>query len=191
MLKTRRRLLQALAAVPLLPAAAVAQGPALALTPACDHGDAPTKAQTEGPYFTPGTPLKRDFAADAPGGKRLTIGGFVFDTACTPMAGALVELWHADDQGRYDNQGFRLRGHQLADGEGRWWFDTIVPALYPGRARHYHLKVQRPGGALLTTQLYFPGEAANDRDRIFDPALLLELQDLSGMHFGRYDFVVA
>jgi protocatechuate 3,4-dioxygenase beta subunit len=189
--RSRRSLLHALLALPLLPAAAAAQTAPLALTPACHDGDAPTKAQTEGPYFTPDTPLKRDFAADAPGGERLTIGGLVLDTACTPIDGALVELWHADERGRYDTQGYRLRGHQYADGEGRWWFDTIVPALYPGRTRHYHLKVQRPGGRVLTTQLYFPDEAANARDRIFDAALLLDLRDMAGMRFGRYDFVVA
>jgi protocatechuate 3,4-dioxygenase beta subunit len=186
----RRRILQGLALLPLMPAAAWAGTP-LGLTPACDDGDGPTPAQTEGPYFTPGTPLKRDFAADAPDGERLTIGGFVLDAACAPVAGALLELWHADEQGRYDTSGYRLRGHQFADGQGRWWFDTIVPAVYPGRTRHYHLKVQRPGGRVLTTQLYFPGEAANARDRIFDPSLVLELGRMADMRFGRYDFVVA
>ena len=62
--------------------------------------------------------------------------------------------------------------------------------LYPGRTRHYHLKVQRPGGDVLTTQLYFPGEPENDRDRIFDSALLLDIAVAGDGKFGRYDFVV-
>ncbi len=44
---------------------------------------------------------------------------------------------------------------------------------------------------MLTTQLYFPGEPDNDRDLIFDPALLLDIAAASDGKFGRYDFVVA
>jgi protocatechuate 3,4-dioxygenase beta subunit len=40
--------------------------------------------------------------------------------------------------------------------EGRYRFRTILPALYPGRTRHYHFKVQAPEQPVLTTQLYFP-----------------------------------
>ena len=102
-----------------------------------------------------------------------------------------MELWHADEAGAYDKSGFKLRGHQFTDAEGRWWFDTIVPGLYPGRTRHFHLKVQKPGGAILTTQLYFPDEPGNDEDRIFNSALLLDIAKSSEGKFGRYDFVVA
>lgn len=163
----------------------------LPLTPACTDGDDLTKQQTEGPYFTPESPEKRNLASDAPGGDPLTIAGFVLTADCRPAANALVELWHADQTGAYDNNGFKLRGHQFTDKEGRWWFNTIVPGLYPGRTRHYHLKVQRPGGEVLTTQLYFPGEVGNERDRIFDAALLLDIAATSDGKFGRYDFVVA
>lgn len=162
----------------------------LSLTPAC--GDAePTPRQTEGPFFTPDTPLKRDFAADAPGGQKITVAGYVLTQDCQPVPEALVELWHADDDGEYDNNGFRLRGHQFTDDQGRWWFETIVPGLYPGRTRHFHVKVQRPGGDVLTTQLYFPGEPGNDRDGIFDPALLLDIAQAPDGGYARFDFVVA
>jgi len=163
----------------------------LLLTPSCADDDDLTRSQTEGPYFTPSSPEKRNFARDAPGGERMTIAGFVLAADCSPVKRALVELWHADQTGTYDNAGFKLRGHQFSDAAGRWWFDTIVPGLYPGRTRHYHLKVQRPGGRVLTTQLYFPVEPGNDRDRIFDPALLLDISPARDGKFGRYDFVVA
>ncbi len=128
---------------------------------------------------------------DAPGGERITIAGFVLTQDCSPVEKALVELWHCDQIGTYDNSGFKLRGHQFTDAEGRWWFDTIIPGLYPGRTRHYHLKVQRPGGPVLTTQLYFPGEPGNDQDFIFNSALMLDIAVASDGKFGRYDFVVA
>jgi hypothetical protein len=51
--------------------------------------------------------------------------------------------------------------------------------------------VQRPGGDVLTTQLYFPGEPQNDRDFIFNSALLLDIAAAGDGKFGRYDFVVA
>src|SRR6185369_13026926 len=142
---------------------------------ACMDDNDVTPSQTEGPYFTLNSPEKRDFASDSPGGERMTIAGYVLTQNCNPVGRALVELWHADLTGTYDNSGFKLRGHQFTDAEGRWWFDTIVPGLYPGRTRHYHLKAQRLGGSLLTTQLYFPGEPANDRDGLFDPVLLLDI----------------
>lgn len=188
---TRRHFLTTFLALPAFAPHALAQDdpPArLELTPSCGE---PTPRQTEGPYFTPNTPLKRDFAADAPEGQRITVAGYVQTQDCKPVPEALVELWHADDEGEYDNEGFRLRGHQFTDSQGRWWFDTIVPGIYSGRTRHYHVKVQRPGGEVLTTQLYFPGEPRNDRDGIFDPALLLDIAEAPDGAYARFDFVVA
>jgi protocatechuate 3,4-dioxygenase beta subunit len=193
---SRRDILAGLLAAPAAGLAARAEAPRLPATPACaDADDAPTPAQTpaqtEGPYFTPRTPEKRDFAADAPDGRRITLGGYVLGTDCAPRPGALIELWHCDAAGVYDNAGYRLRGHVFADDAGRWWVETIVPGLYPGRTRHYHLKVKPPGGAILTTQLYFPGEPGNARDRIFDDRLLLTLGEDGGRATGRFDFVLA
>lgn len=191
---TRRHVLSGFAAAPLvLPRLGHAAGvpTQLSLTPACADDDDLTPSQTEGPYFTPDSPEKRDFAADAPNGQRMMTAGYVLTENCQPVAKALVELWHADETGAYDNDGYKLRGHQFTDAEGRWWFATIVPGLYPGRTRHYHLKVQRPGGRVLTTQLYFPGDPGNERDRIFNSALLLDVTATGTGKFGRYDFVVA
>ncbi len=192
---SRRQILTLLLAGPIglapLPGRAAGTAAAeLAPTPACADAAEPTRAQTEGPYFTPRSPLKRDFAADSPGGTRITVAGFVLDTACRPQPAALVELWHADADGRYDNDGFRLRGHQFTDPDGRWAFDTIVPGRYSRRTPHFHVKVQRRGGPVLTTQLYFPGEPGNTRDRMFDERLLLAVSEVGGGRIGRFDFVV-
>ena len=91
-------------------------------------------------------------------GRRLALEGFVVTRSCRPVFGALLDFWHADAIGEYDNKGFRLRGHQFADALGRYRLSTILPGLYPGRTRHVHVKVRMPSGRLLTTQLYFPGE---------------------------------
>ena len=179
-------------ASPLLAARAHAQGlpEGLVPTPSCADDDEVTPAQTEGPYFSANSPLRNDFTEDGRG-EQLLIGGTVVDTACKPISGAMLELWHADAEGNYDNQGYRYRGHSFSDDQGRWWFDTIVPGLYPGRTRHYHIKLQRPGGAPLTTQLYFPEEPQNGQDRIFDRSLLLRLSGGEGERYGLFDFVLA
>ena len=162
----------------------------LPLTPACMDGDEPTASQTEGPYFTPNSPERTNFVIDGIEGPHLTLTGFALDRQCRPIPHALLDLWHCDAAGRYDNQGYRLRGHQFADTQGRFAFETIVPAIYPGRTRHYHLKVQAPGGDVLT-QLYFPGEPGNEHDRIFDATLLMDLTPADDRQIGRYDFVLA
>jgi protocatechuate 3,4-dioxygenase beta subunit len=102
----------------------------------------------------------------------------------------LVELWHADQEGVYDNDGYRLRGHQFTGPDGSYRFETILPGLYPGRTRHFHVKYQAPDQPVLTTQLYFPGEPDNRRDRIFSPELLLVLAEGDAATVARFDAVL-
>jgi protocatechuate 3,4-dioxygenase beta subunit len=191
----RRRFLKGLATasaaglfVAGLPRAALGQGE-LQPTPSCDDGDQPTPRQTEGPFFTPNSPQRAKLSEPGMEGTPIVLAGYVLTRACRPIPGALVELWHADDSGRYDNDGYRLRGHQFTDAGGRYRFLTIVPGLYTGRTRHFHLKYQAPNEPVLTTQLYFPGEPANDRDRIFQPELLVELTEAPELT-ARFDAVL-
>jgi protocatechuate 3,4-dioxygenase beta subunit len=65
-----------------------------------------------------------------------------------------------------------------------------VPAIYPGRTRHYHVKVQAPGSSLLTTQLYFPDEPANRRDSLFQRELLMRVANSDEGLDGRFEFVL-
>src|SRR5204863_10150602 len=109
---------------------------------------------------------------------------------CHPLSGALVDLWHADDKGEYDNTGFRYRGHVSTGPDGAFRFRTIMPALYSGRTRHYHVKVQSPASRLLTTQLYFPNEPANQRDGLFRRELLMRVADIGDSLNARFDFVL-
>ncbi|MBX3049261.1 MAG: hypothetical protein KIT46_03040 [Anaerolineales bacterium] len=170
---------------------ATSTGISLPPTPACgDDDDEPTIAQTEGPYFTPNSPERSSLLEDGMRGVYMLVSGQVLDTNCQPIPGALLDFWHADAEGVYDNTGYRLRGHQFADAQGRYQLETIMPGLYPGRTRHFHVKVQRPNGAVLTTQLYFPDEAGNATDGIFDSRLLMSmLSAQNGVH-GEFDFVL-
>jgi len=197
----RRRLLRAMIAAPALLvtsnlaigrwASAADASTSLPLTPACaDDDDEPTESQTEGPYFTPDSPKRTSLIEAGITGAPLVLSGTVLTRSCRPVVGALVDFWQADAAGNYDNRGFRLRGHQFTDAKGAWRLETIVPGLYPGRTRHIHVKVQAPAQRVLTTQLYFPGESRNARDRIFDADLLLAMPEPAMGGDARFDFVL-
>jgi protocatechuate 3,4-dioxygenase beta subunit len=169
--------------------AGFAQAP-LAPTPACHDGDEPTLAQTEGPFFKPSSPERIELIEGGMAGQPIELVGFVLTRNCKPVAGALLDFWQADDKGSYDNSGFRLRGHQFTDADGRFRLRTVVPGAYVGRTRHIHVKVQPSGGRVLTTQLYFPGEAKNRSDGLFRKELLMRTAKNEGWLAGRFDFVV-
>jgi protocatechuate 3,4-dioxygenase beta subunit len=177
---TRRRLLAAAALLPVTPAFAQSRP----LT--CGEL---TEAQTEGPFFKTGTPLRASLVEAGSKAPRLIVTGQVLSAQCRPVAHALLDFWHADGDGEYDNRGFRYRGHQFTDSLGRYRLETNVPAEYPGRARHIHVKVQAPGKRVLTTQLYFPGQAGNRRDGLWRSDLEMRLAK-GAVPEGAFDFVV-
>jgi len=159
-------------------------GRALAQTPACGRQ---TARQTAGPFFKPDSPMRTLLTEKDSKGEKLVVSGVVLSTACKPVANALLDFWHADELGDYDNRGFHYRGHQFTDAEGRWRLETIVPAEYPGRARHIHVNVQAPGKRILTTQLYFPKNFGHHDDGLYRPDLEMKM---AARDAGRFDFVV-
>ena len=167
--------------------------PVLAPTPACADDDdlEATVPQTEGPFYTPETPRRQSLLEPGMAGTKLVVSGYVYDTACQPIPGALLDFWQCDDAGVYDNAGYRLRGHQFADEEGRFVLETVVPGLYTGRTRHIHVKAQAPNQPVLTTQLYFPDEPANATDGIFDPALVMDMEDAADGEVAFFTFVLS
>lgn len=142
------------------------------------------REQTEGPYHRD-TPPERTDITDARPGVPLHLGLRLLNAqAATPLAGALVEVWHADHEGRYS--GFQplaaqpgevvtsesvphqvvapgemfLRGAQRTDQRGICAFRTIYPGWYPSRTVHIHLRAHL-GERTATTQLYFPDEVTD------------------------------
>jgi protocatechuate 3,4-dioxygenase beta subunit len=139
--------------------------------------------QTEGPYFVdeklnrsdirvdptdksikPGVPLRLEFQVSRIAG-----------AACTPLSGAMVDVWHCDAAGVYsdvrdsqfDSRGKKfLRGYQQTNANGNAEFLTIYPGWYEGRAVHIHFKIRSTAqGARaqeFTSQLYFD-ESVNDQ----------------------------
>ena len=189
-LPTRRRLLAASAlAMTGLPLR-YAWAQRLPATPQCHDGDEPTVRQGEGPYFKPSSPQRAALVEPNGKGRLVELSGQVLTRGCRPVSRALLDLWHADERGDYDNSGFRYRGHLFTDAEGRYRFRTILPALYPGRTRHYHMKVQAPQQQILTTQLYFPDEPTNRRDGMFRRELVMRMAEAGDGLSARFDFIL-
>jgi len=167
-------------------------GPATPVAaPRCRPGAEVTSSQAEGPFYKRGSPERTSLVEPGMPGTRVVITGYVLTPDCRPIARAWLDFWQTDEAGAYDNAGFRLRGHHYTDPEGRYRLETIAPGQYPGRTPHIHVKVQAPGGPVLTTQLYFPGVPRNEGDAIYRPELLLrEVQSGATGITARFDFVV-
>jgi len=153
-------------------------------TPGCGPQ---TRPQMEGPFFTPLSPERTSLIESGMSAPRMVLAGQVVDLSCKPVAGALLDFWQCDDRGHYDNQEYRLRGHQYTNRQGEFRLTTLVPGEYPGRTPHIHVKVQRESGPVLTTQLYLPDHSRNARDFLFQPSLSMARRG-SDLHFV---FVVA
>jgi protocatechuate 3,4-dioxygenase beta subunit len=152
-----------------------------------------TPAQAEGPYYTPNTPKRASLIEPGMGGIPLLVTGSVLNQNCKPIAGALLDFWQTDENGDYDNVGYRMRGHQFTDENGNYALETVLPGQYPGRTPHIHVKVfSTDGQELLTSQIYFAGISDQIADGIFRADLLatnLE-PDANGRQQVTFNFVV-
>ena len=146
---------------------------------------APTPGDIEGPFYKSGAPLRASLVEPGAQAEKLVLAGTVRSADCRPLANVRLDFWQADEKGDYDNAGFRYRGVVATDAQGRYRLETILPPPYMGRPRHIHVKLQRPGGRVLTTQLYFPGESRNQ-----NPALVVKMQAGEGARGASYDFVL-
>ena len=148
----------------------------------------PTPQQTEGPFFPNQDQADKDLDltqieghSERAQGEVVEIDGQVLDAAGQPVAGALVDVWQANTQGRYAHERdpnpapldphFQGWARLTTDAEGRFRVRTIKPGAYPvsagwSRPPHIHYKVARRGFHELTTQMYFAGDPLNDVDRV-------------------------
>lgn len=151
-----------------------------------------TPSATEGPYYKSNSPERTNLRETGTVGEKLTVTGYVFDSNCRPVAGAWLDFWQADGNGVYDNIGYKLRGHQFTDESGKYILETVMPGEYSGRTSHIHLKVKtNDKSPVLTSQLYFPDEARNQTDPIFNQALLVGMTDTADGKVAIYNFVLA
>ncbi|MHB1347733.1 MAG: intradiol ring-cleavage dioxygenase, partial [Candidatus Humimicrobiaceae bacterium] len=104
---------------------------------------------------------------------------------------AWLDFWQADGDGNYDNSGYKLRGHQYTDKNGRFILETVIPGIYSGRTAHIHLKVKASNTSPeLTTQLFFPDSAQNQSDSIFKKELLVNISLGKNGKIASYNFTI-
>ena len=110
-------------------------------------------------------------------GQIISVYGKIHDDTCSPVKGAIVEIWSANHYGKYhhefDEGGqqdpyFQGWGQAITNDKGEYRFKTILPGLYGHRARHIHFIVSKRGHHELTTQLYFDGEERNKTDGVIN-----------------------
>jgi catechol 1,2-dioxygenase len=157
----------------------------------------------EGPYYREGAPMRSRLADPGLPGIPVVVRGRVLAADCrAPIAGALLDVWQADADGHYDNDGhtgklepIRLRGKFVASSNGEYELATILPGHYLNGAQyrpaHIHVKVSAPGAQPLTTQLYFEGDPYNAVDPFIRPELVMKLTQGSAAREARFDFVLA
>lgn len=138
----------------------------------------PTGSTTAGPFYVANSPAAMDINLLRMPGTPLRVDGIVLGgrDGRSVQAGARVELWHADSEGRYhpENSGdiaryradeINLRGQVACDGDGRFVFTSIVPAHYGSRRRHLHWRIVADGHRALVTQTYWKDELGTARER--------------------------
>jgi protocatechuate 3,4-dioxygenase beta subunit len=119
----------------------------------------------QGPFYTPNPPdiINNQLADISEVGTRIIISGVVRTLDCTEvLPNAIVDVWHANAPGQYDNSGYNLRGKILSNTQGFYMFETIYPGKYLNgiayRPSHIHFKITPPGYPVIITQLYFEGD---------------------------------
>jgi protocatechuate 3,4-dioxygenase beta subunit len=166
-----------------------------------------TDDNIEGPFYRPGAPVRTDGKLYREGDKGdvLVVSGQVVGQSGDPIPSAVLDVWHTNAFGRYDNDDsehppaedeFRFRGKIRVNAKGEFRFETVRPGHYkltPGQYRtaHVHFKVTGDGYRLLTSQFFFRGEQYNATDPWFKPGMVLDLKPQDGKFVATVRIVLA
>lgn len=167
-----------------------------------------TPSQTVGPYFGIMVRGRNECrqVTDATAGAHIVIEGRVVDGVGNAIPDALVEIWQADANGRYqhpDDPGsppadphFSGYGWAHTRGNGGFRFETVKPgrvAAPDGSEQAPHVLVSVMSRGILTrfiTRIYFDDEPSNEDDPILALVPEERRQTLLARHVGegRYEF---
>ncbi len=170
----------------------------------------PTEENILGPYFREGAPYRAKATPPLAKGITLVIRGRVwgFDTK-KPLVNAVLDIWQADADGRYDNDDpkrppakgvYVNRTRVLTDETGYYEFETIHPGPYQTgpnawRPSHIHYLVRKAGYTNLVTQLYFKGDPLNAKDEFIKASLVVALEGVkvggATIETGVFDVVLS
>ena len=162
-----------------------------------------TQSDILGPYWSQNHPQRTVLANSEEPGTRIFISGVVTADDCeTPIQNALVDVWHANDDGCYtvfqecqsgnsSNDPYNLRGIISTDQNGFYSFESILPGYYAGRPRHFHYKITSPSGLELVTQCYFEVDPLTDGDwEENHPGLVIPLEETEYGLVGVFNIVM-
>ena len=154
------------------------------------EGTPGTRPNLEGPEYRPAAPLRADGGLiegdPAPGVPLLELHGKITDAIDgSPLVGAELDLWHADEHGGYDHVGHHLRGVVVSDANGDYVVHTMLPKDYAEhqgdaigellalmgrhsyRAAHIHFKLRVDGEERLTSQVFRGDSPYLDSDYVY------------------------
>jgi protocatechuate 3,4-dioxygenase beta subunit len=121
---------------------------------------------------------------------KIVMTGTLSGVTCGPIKRARIEFWQPDAKGVYDAAGFRLRGQQFTDSNGRYRLETIVPGAPPRHAPAVHVKAQPTGKAPFATQIFFPNQPSNKIDPQFRPELVATVTEANGVKTATFNIVL-
>ena len=128
-------------------------------------GTDPTTTDILGPFYRPGAPFRTDLIQPGTKGETLHFSGTVFGKDGKALKNALVEIWHCDENGVYDNtsDAYVYRSSFKTGADGKYNFKSIYPVPYAvnatlTRPAHIHMRISAAGVQDLVTQVYFKGD---------------------------------
>lgn len=128
-------------------------------------GTDPTTTDILGPFYRPGAPFKTDLVQAGTNGEIMHFSGTVFGKDGKALKAALVEIWHCDENGVYDNtsDNYVYRSSFKTGADGKYNFKSIFPVPYAvnttlTRPAHIHMRISAAGVQDLVTQVYFKGD---------------------------------
>jgi protocatechuate 3,4-dioxygenase beta subunit len=105
----------------------------------------PTRADSLGPFYEPGAPVRSKV------GTGYVLSGRVLTTGCRAIPRARIEFWLVNPRGQYDDA---HRATVIARRDGGYRFESNRPIAYGARPPHIHMRVTARGFRTLVTQHY-------------------------------------
>ncbi len=184
--------------------------PVKAAAPATNNVLTVTEDNILGPFYRPGAPFRAKITPPLEKGKVVVVAGRVWSFSTKkPIANATIDIWQANDAGRYDNDDpahppkpgiFMNRARVITDESGYYEFETIHPGRYQigpelWRPSHIHYMVQAAGHKSLITQLYFEGDPYNTKDQFIKKSLIVKFAEKKisdqNAEIGNFNIVLA
>jgi protocatechuate 3,4-dioxygenase beta subunit len=135
------------------------------------NGDCETTNDILGPFYRPDAPIRSNLISEGLAGTRIALKGKIYASDCvTPLKNALVEIWHCNADGDYDNDSkeFNQRASLVTNADGAYSFLTIIPGKYLNgelyRPSHIHYRVTEEHSKELISQIYFRGDPHIEKD---------------------------